>query len=612
MARLKTALVSAATIFLALGSLAAGVVAPTKSELEAMYNAAAQEVSAGQYREALQKIDAIDARQPDFPAALNLRGVAWMRLEEFGKAETALRKARDLDPTFWEARYNLAEVPFLQENWTEARRRFSALYNSPEDKLPSLTSDLIEFKILLTYILEKKEKLGSKLLEKFQTTTTSPAATLAKAAFAFREQKPGEGKALVATAEKQFPSATTKLFLESFYEVGWLKKESGSGPVALEVESPEERLTRAQGDLGKAERAYRRGDLEAALQLLDEIDAATPNQAVAANLRGQILLEQGQFDGAESAFRHALTAEPGSETARYGLARILFAKKDDDAARKAFEELLGATAGGRKKEQREQLIRYQIYLTLLRQGRDGAAQKAMDEFKMMGSTPALYYAQAAWAFQHGNPKQGENWIANAHNVYPEEQNRAFAAPLVSLGWGDKVGVPTPAAVSNVTGPAANPSPTPAPSAAPAETPTPVVAEAKETPEPAAETEKSTPQPSLSPSQVARTEEKEPEASATPARKRSIASKTSRDDDEKKSARSRRTAARDRDGSPTPSPAPSPQPSETPRQNLGDKVVRFLTYPFRHRNDATPTPSPAASPSGTRPTASPSPGRGSRN
>src|ERR1051326_5320513 len=94
------------------GLFAANVVAPTKSELEAMYGVAAQELNAGHLREALQQLDAIDARQPDMAAAKNLRGVVLMRQSEYGLAEKALQRARELDPGLWEARFNLAEIAF--------------------------------------------------------------------------------------------------------------------------------------------------------------------------------------------------------------------------------------------------------------------------------------------------------------------------------------------------------------------------------------------------------------------------------------------------------------------------------------------------------------------
>jgi tetratricopeptide (TPR) repeat protein len=93
---------------LILGSLgkvfAAELVAPTKAEVETMYSRAAHELNAGNYAETLRLLDELDQRQPDVAAAQNLRGVALMRMGEFGPAEKILQKARELDPDLWEAR----------------------------------------------------------------------------------------------------------------------------------------------------------------------------------------------------------------------------------------------------------------------------------------------------------------------------------------------------------------------------------------------------------------------------------------------------------------------------------------------------------------------------
>ena len=607
---------SAAIFFLVLSSFAANVVAPTTSELEDMYSAAAQELDAGHYREALKKLDAIDARQPDMAAAQNLRGVAWMRLAEYGKAETALRKAREIDPNFWEARFNLAEVPFLTQDWTEARRRFTALAAEPNDHLDGATSDLIQFKILLTLLLEGKEKMGAPVLAKIKASPEGPAFYYAQAALALRHEDRQEAKSWMARAAKEFSPQSNKLFAESFYEVGWLPKPEGATPVALEVTSPTERLARAQADLARAERAYRRRDLEGAWRLLDQIDATSPNQAVTYNLRGEILLDQGKTDEAETALRNASAADPQLLAARYNLARVPFAKKDYATARKELEALLGAISGGKEK-QRERLIRYQIFLTLLLEGHEGAAQKAMDEFKMMDDSPALYYAQAAWAFQHGNPKQGNNWVANASNLYSAELNRTFAAPFSDLGW-----------VSNATAPSGSPMPTP-------EVLQNVSAKAEATPNSAtilaksvekvsslpavAQSEPITPAPSPKPTpEVSATPEKvvdakksrkqSSSASTKMVKKRSTAKKST-DDDNGPVSRSGQTASSERATALANSPPvalPTPVEVTQPRrQNLGDKVVRALLYPFRHRGEQASVPpvvgSTVAPSIGVRPT-----------
>ena len=153
-------------------------------------------------------------------------------------------------------------------------------------------------------------------------------------------------------------------------------------------------MTSAQTDFENAERAFRRGELDRALELCCTVDATAPNQAVS-DLRGEILLEQGKSTEAETAFQNALAADPQFQEARLNLARIPFKEGDYETARKELESLLGATSGDRKERLREQLIRYQIFLTLLREGRESAAQKAMDDFKMTDESPALYYLGGA-------------------------------------------------------------------------------------------------------------------------------------------------------------------------------------------------------------------------
>jgi Flp pilus assembly protein TadD len=595
---------SALIFLLVLSSFAANVVAPTKSELEAMYAAASRELNAGHYSEALKKLDAIDARQPDLAAAQNLRGVALMRQTEYRAAEAALRKAREIDPELWEARFNLAEVPFLMQNWTETRRRFQALAAGKSDQMQGVTSDLIQFKILLTFMLEGKEKLGAATLDKLQASRDSPAPYYVKAALALRQKNPIEAKASMAAAEKKFSPQLNQLFAESFYEVGWLQRPEGATPVALEVSSPGERVAQVQENFGKAERAYRQRDFASALQLLDQIDAAAPNQAVAYNLRGEILLEEGKDDEAEAAWRTALAVDPQFQEARFNLARVPFKKRDYKTSRQELEALLGATSGGKQQQQREQLIRYQIFLTLLLESRESPAQKAMEEFKMMDDTPALYYAQAAWAFQHGNARQGNNWVANANNLYSSELNRSFAAPFADLGWLDNSEAqpaPTKSSLAKAdVAPRAAPSQTPFPSES-SPMPVPVVAEnppgkpvataesATAPTPPAAET----PPPALATTDAASAT---PEASATPGEVASAEPKRPRQPTGRKKKRLAHAK-----------PVSTPVTvSERPRQNFGAKVARLLLYPFQHLRDRNGSPAPAQSDHAPRASGQPSP------
>lgn len=613
-------------VLLVLISLGADTVAPTKSELEAMYSAAAHDVNGGRYQEALKQLDAIDARQPDMAAAKNLRGVVLMRMGEHGLAEKALQKARELDPSLWEARFNLAEVPFLRKRWAEARQRFEALAEGKNEQAQGATGDLIQFKILLTYLMQGKEKKATEILERLKESSVSPVYYYGNAAFAFRRNNATEAKAAREAAESTFSPGLNKLFAESFYEVGWLTKPDGATPAALEVTSLADRVARARADFGKAERALRERDYEGALELLDQVDTAAPNQAASYNLRGQTLLAQGKSEEAEAALNKALAIDPQFAEARHNLARIPLKKGEYEAARKQLEALLGATSGGKQQQEREQLIRFEIFLTLLLEGRDGPAQKAMDEFKMMDETPALYYAQAAWAFQHGNTKQANDWIENAGNLYAAESNAAFAAPIIDLGWvknASRPGVvvqsaprvgPAPSFRSGVLPRGTSPETdliiastidgflTTSEPDSDSVTKQPEIAATDPTPE-KEEPTAPTPEASSTPREVATVgKSDQPNDSAeakTTSRKAKVGKKRA-------SARSDlRSSAAEGASSPVSSPPASGIVEERTHQNLGDKVARLLLYPFKTRKEKTEKPAPAGAATKPGPLVSPS-------
>ena len=164
-----------------------------------------------------------------------------MRQNVYDKAEEALRKALDLDPKFWNARFNLAEIPFQQKNWAEARDRFQNLLTTNASELQPEASQLIQYKILLTYLLENKENMVDSILAKFELSPDTSAVHYANAAIALQQNKTKEAKDWMAQAEKNFSPQLNKLFAESLYEVGWLQKQAGQTRAALELTTAAER-----------------------------------------------------------------------------------------------------------------------------------------------------------------------------------------------------------------------------------------------------------------------------------------------------------------------------------------------------------------------------------
>ena len=463
----------AAITVLVLSSFAANNVAPSKAELEAMYDKAFREFDANNFPEALKQLDAIDARQPDLAESQNLRGVIFMREGLYDKAEAALHEALRIDPKFWNARFNLAEIPFLKKDWADARNRFQELLSNNVSDLQGEAAQLIQYKILLTYLLEGKENMVDSILAKFELSPETPAVHYANAAIALQHKNSKEAKDWMSAAEKNFTPQLNKLFAESLYEVGWLQKQAGQQRAALEITTPQERAAKlkafAHSRFEQAQQAFQQRDLDTARKFVDEAENADPNQAPILTLKGEILMEQKDFDGAETAFKKAAKADPKFREAQYNLAQIPFKKKDYGKARERFEALFNQTPGG-DKNQAAQMIKFKIFMTFLLEGKDSRAQKMMEQFQFTGDTPALYYAQAAWEFKHNNPVKANDWIASAKKIYSASLNGVFADSFYDLGWlqspaaGGSPGPATEAAVvasaQTEASPAIEPSPIP--------------------------------------------------------------------------------------------------------------------------------------------------------
>ena len=463
----------AAIAALGLTSFAADNVAPTKAELEEMYNTAYRAFDAGKFPEALKQLDAIDARQPDLAASKNLRGVILMRQGNYDQAEAALTEAARIDPKFWNARFNLAEIPFLKKDWAEARKRFEQLLSTGQADLAKEASQLIQYKILLTYLMEGKSNMVDSILAKLELSPDTPAVDYVKAAVALQQKNEAEAKDWISAAEKNYAPQLNKLFAESLYEIGWMEKPAGQRRASLPLMTAAERTEKAKAfarsKFEQSQQAFRQRDFATALKLVDDADKADPNQPATLNLRGEILMQQGQFDDAESAFKKAAKLDPKLRDAQYNLAQIPFKKKEYAKARDRFETLYKRIPGG-DKNQAAELIKFKVYMTLLMEGKESRAHSMMEEFQFTGDTPALYYAQAAWEYKHNNSQKAEDWTNSANKIYSLALNNVFADAFYDVGWLQRPeGTTAPAVAfdtSNVAasqaegGPAVEPSPIP--------------------------------------------------------------------------------------------------------------------------------------------------------
>ncbi len=92
--------------------------------------------------------------------------------------------------------------------------------------------------------------------------------------------------------------------------------------------------------LGRAQALLGLGQEEAALKLLNQVPAATPEGAEAARLRAQVVLRRGAGNGDEASLRARLTESPADLEARYQLASLLASQQRYEEALEHFLEVV--------------------------------------------------------------------------------------------------------------------------------------------------------------------------------------------------------------------------------------------------------------------------------
>ena len=180
---------SAVILLLVLSSLGANVVAPTKAEIEAMYAAAAQELNAGNYGEALQKLDAIDARQPDDGSG---EKSARSGLDAHGRVRPggeSLAKSARARPESLGSALQSRGGPFPEKKLGGSARSFPGAGRGTSERGRGRDWAIsFNSRSCSTYLLENKEKKATRILDRLKASSASPAYYYAKAAFAFQAE----------------------------------------------------------------------------------------------------------------------------------------------------------------------------------------------------------------------------------------------------------------------------------------------------------------------------------------------------------------------------------------------------------------------------------------
>jgi tetratricopeptide (TPR) repeat protein len=137
---------------------------------------------------------------------------------KFEEGRRLCQEALKLDPKYYPAKFNLGEIPLMEGKYPEARAIFQALLNAnPRD-------ELVQFRIFLTYLLEKNDAAAREILGKLKFPSDTPAFYYANAAWEFSRDNKDEGKAWVERGNWVFGKEKALNFAESLIQQGWIER----------------------------------------------------------------------------------------------------------------------------------------------------------------------------------------------------------------------------------------------------------------------------------------------------------------------------------------------------------------------------------------------------
>ena len=174
--------------------------------------------AARDFKTAIALVDKAEAMYQPTAMTVNIRAAIAIEEKKFDEGREFCKKALQIDPKFFPALFNLAEIPFMQGKYAEARLAYEKLLDD------ETSVELIKFRLYLTHLLEKDDQVAKQLLEKIPLLNDTPIYYYSYAAWEFAHGDAKKAQTYLNSAETVFPKSKRGNFLDVFYDIGWLKR----------------------------------------------------------------------------------------------------------------------------------------------------------------------------------------------------------------------------------------------------------------------------------------------------------------------------------------------------------------------------------------------------
>jgi tetratricopeptide (TPR) repeat protein len=219
---------SSLLIFLAAAGLAASQNAapsPEDAALAKIFEDVRKLGSEKKYEQALAKLREAEALKPDSTVVQNARGSIYTSMKDYERARECFKKAGELQPGSFEARFNLSELDFVEGKYEAAADAFTKLL-AANTGAPRPVRHLVQFKILVCALRLNDIEKATELAKIFAFPDDSPAGHFAKIAFAAQKGDFTGAAAGLASAQKAFGADDTMPYVDTLVEARWLTLKS--------------------------------------------------------------------------------------------------------------------------------------------------------------------------------------------------------------------------------------------------------------------------------------------------------------------------------------------------------------------------------------------------
>ena len=282
----------------------------------------------------LAAVAALEKEQPDNPLVYNLKGSLYLGKNDVANARASFLKANAIDPTYFPAVANLAQLDFKDKQPEQARKRFETLLEKDKKSIPAMTALAAlalrdKHPVEATQWLERAVsenpssiQANTQLISRYlQIGEKQKALTLASNLQTTNASDPG---ALELLAQTQFANGDLQAALSNYQRLITLLPDSA--PLQLKLASlyvAMNRIADASDAISKAlvlqpdfidaeifqASLYAKGqDLDKALTVARQMQKNPAQATVGHELEGNILNLQKKYDPASQAFTQAFQA----------------------------------------------------------------------------------------------------------------------------------------------------------------------------------------------------------------------------------------------------------------------------------------------------------------